>query len=124
MYLNLSYLPFLKLVFNSARLLHIIHLGERKRLPTLAHIPLASCLNSFPWGHFHKLNLAQPCLLKFWTSGSVHFLSIQNPCPRALPSRKLKEAVTRSGQKAHLKIHEQLVKRQEFFPLAFQFVYQ
>lgn len=77
-------------------------------------------LHSFPWGHFCELNLAQPCLFAFdltcWTRSSVHLLPFQQPCPRALSSRRSKEAATISVQQAHLKIHEQFVKKQEFFP--------
>lgn len=129
-YMNLSYLPFLKSFSNSESFFstrgtccRYSHMRERKRLSTLTHIDLDLCLHSFPWGHFHKLNLAQPCLfafdLTFWMS-SVYFLSNQNPCPRALLSRKLKEVATCSGQQAHLKIHEQFVNRQEFFLLLFE----
>ena len=71
-------------------------------------------------GLFCELNLAQPCLFAFdltcWTRSSVHLLPLQQPCPRVLSSRRSKEVATISGQQAHLKIHDQFVKRQEFFP--------
>lgn len=74
-------------------------------------------------GLFCELNLAQPCLFAFdltcWTRSSVHLLPLQQPCPRVLSSRRSKEAATISGQQAHLKIHEQFVNRQAFFPLCF-----
>lgn len=127
--LNLSCLPFFQIGFQfwvifiaAGACCKCSHTREKKRLPTLAHSNLPLWLHSFHWGSFAWTKLDTTLLFAFhpcWIRGSVYFLSLQNPCPRTLPSRSPKGAATLSGQQAHLKVQEQCVKS-KFYPTVFQ----
>ena len=115
------YLPFLKLVFNSKTMCSADVITKHIGTAFPYREKLGLHMHSFPWGHFCELNLAQSGPFAFdlmsWTRSSVHLLPLQQPCPKTLSCRRSKEAATISGQQAHLKIHEQCIKRKEFFPL-------